>query len=412
MGNMLSVGIQSSNILQIVGDVTKKETQLKIINSTMEKWRQIDVLKFSLNDRVNNAGAAFPDAKGTQTCTSDDESFDKTFDLNLKSVIQITRLAIPHLIATKGAIVNISSMASLNYAIQKIPFYAFSKAALDQYTRALALELIERGVRVNSVNPGIIDTKFMNAAGMPQSSVNQFWNFWDEHRNVMPLGVGSTDDIAEAVAFLCDKAKSRYIVGQCLVVDGGTSIVMGMDAYKHETIIIYIYNTLFKYDIQITCNLLTFIYTLIRFLATYIKLLNVEGTYKWSTFYRSSDPENNYKWTIGSSLFFAMNVYTTTGYGSIAPETRGGQWLTIIYGFIFVPVTLVIVRDLGQWSLLYITRTYARLVLKFSFIAKNNNCFQVQNLAVKSAYDNIYIIVVTKSEIQAGIIKIILSNFV
>ncbi|KHJ84930.1 Ion channel, partial [Oesophagostomum dentatum] len=93
--------------------------------------------------------------------------------------------------------------------------------------------------------------------------------------------------------------------------------------------------------------------------AAYVEMLDVEGTYKWSTFYRSSDPENNYKWTYASSFFFAMNVYTTTGYGSIAPETRAGQWFVIIYGFIFVPVTLVVVRDLGQWGLLAVTRVYA-----------------------------------------------------
>ncbi|WKX95788.1 hypothetical protein Q1695_012332 [Nippostrongylus brasiliensis] len=97
----------------------------------------------------------------------------------------------------------------------------------------------------------------------------------------------------------------------------------------------------------------------------YIDMLNVEGTYKWSTFYRSADPENNYKWTYASSFFFAMNVYTTTGYGSIAPETRAGQWFVIIYGFIFVPVTLVVIRDLGQWLLLGLTRVYARTLLKY-----------------------------------------------
>ncbi|KAK6013684.1 Ion channel [Ostertagia ostertagi] len=96
--------------------------------------------------------------------------------------------------------------------------------------------------------------------------------------------------------------------------------------------------------------------------AAYIDMLNTEGSYKWSTFDRSSDPENNYKWTYASSFFFAMNVYTTTGYD------RAGQWFVIIYGFIFVvPVTLVVVRDLGQWLLLVITRFYAKMLLKYRF---------------------------------------------
>lgn len=51
--------------------------------------------------------------------------------------------------------------------------------------------------------------------------------------------------------------------------------------------------------------------------------------------------------------------------GSIAPETRPGQWFVIIYGFIFVPVTLVVIRDLGQWLLLVITRVYARMLLRY-----------------------------------------------
>ncbi|VDM61459.1 unnamed protein product [Angiostrongylus costaricensis] len=97
----------------------------------------------------------------------------------------------------------------------------------------------------------------------------------------------------------------------------------------------------------------------------YVKMLNVEGTYRWSTFYRSDDPENNYKWTFASSFFFAMNVYTTTGYGSISPETDAGKWFVIVYGFIFVPVTLVVIRDLGQWLLLAITKIYARILLKY-----------------------------------------------
>ncbi|VDO52730.1 unnamed protein product [Haemonchus placei] len=114
--------------------------------------------------------------------------------------------------------------------------------------------------------------------------------------------------------------------------------------------------------------------------AAYIDMLNTEGSYKWSTFYRSDDPRNNYKWTYASSFFFAMNVYTTTGYGSIAPETRSGQWFVIIYGFIFVPVTLVVIRDLGQWLLLVITRNYAKILLKCR--RKSNNLNEVIRLPI------------------------------
>ncbi|KAK6022402.1 Ion channel [Ostertagia ostertagi] len=119
--------------------------------------------------------------------------------------------------------------------------------------------------------------------------------------------------------------------------------------------------------------------------AAYIDMLNTEGrAINGLRSDRSSDPENNYKWTYASSFFFAMNVYTTTGYGSIAPETRAGQWFVIIYGFIFVPVTLVVVRDLGQWLLLVITRFYAKMLLKYrrSTGRKSDNTNEVIRLPI------------------------------
>ncbi|KAE9420140.1 hypothetical protein Angca_008899, partial [Angiostrongylus cantonensis] len=97
----------------------------------------------------------------------------------------------------------------------------------------------------------------------------------------------------------------------------------------------------------------------------YVTLLEQESAYKGSTLYKSDDPDNNYKWTFGSALFFSMNVYTTTGYGSIAPESIAGKSCVIMYGFLFVPLTLVVLRDLGQWALVHITKIYAHLLIMF-----------------------------------------------
>ncbi|KAK5969447.1 Ion channel [Trichostrongylus colubriformis] len=97
----------------------------------------------------------------------------------------------------------------------------------------------------------------------------------------------------------------------------------------------------------------------------YVTLLQQESAYKGSTFYKSEDPDNNYKWTFGSAFFFSMNVYTTTGYGSIAPESIAGKSCVMVYGFIFVPLTLVVLRDLGQWALVHTTKIYARLLIMF-----------------------------------------------
>ncbi|WKY08457.1 hypothetical protein Q1695_007743 [Nippostrongylus brasiliensis] len=95
----------------------------------------------------------------------------------------------------------------------------------------------------------------------------------------------------------------------------------------------------------------------------YVTLLQQESAYKGSTFYKADDPDNNYKWTFGSAFFFSMNVYTTTGYGSIAPESIAGKSCVMVYGFIFVPLTLVVLRDLGQWALVHTTKIYARLLI-------------------------------------------------
>lgn len=97
----------------------------------------------------------------------------------------------------------------------------------------------------------------------------------------------------------------------------------------------------------------------------YIELMKLEGQYKGSTYFKLEDPENNWKWTFESAFFFSMNVYTTTGYGSIAPESTLGQLLVCIYGFIFVPVTLVALRDLGQFFLVHLTKLYAHGIQKF-----------------------------------------------
>ncbi|RCN51080.1 Ion channel [Ancylostoma caninum] len=96
----------------------------------------------------------------------------------------------------------------------------------------------------------------------------------------------------------------------------------------------------------------------------YVELLNTDGVFKWSTYYKTDEPDH-WKWTFGSSYFYACNVYTTVGYGSIAPETYAAKWFTMLYGTLFCPLTWIIVRDFGQLALVYLTTVYARLKLKF-----------------------------------------------
>ncbi|PIO60709.1 Ion channel, partial [Teladorsagia circumcincta] len=97
----------------------------------------------------------------------------------------------------------------------------------------------------------------------------------------------------------------------------------------------------------------------------YVAMLNSDGLFKWSTYYKTDEPDH-WKWTFGSSYFYAMNVYTTVGYGSIAPDTFASRCFTMLYGAIFCPMTWIIIRDLGQLALVYLTTVYARLKLRFT----------------------------------------------
>ncbi|KAK6040276.1 Ion channel, partial [Cooperia oncophora] len=98
---------------------------------------------------------------------------------------------------------------------------------------------------------------------------------------------------------------------------------------------------------------------------TYVTLLKQESHYVGSTFHKAEDMKNNMQWTFGSSCFFSMNVYTTTGYGSIAPSSTLGKACVVVYGLLFVPLTLVVIRHLGNSALVMLTNIYANAVIRW-----------------------------------------------
>ncbi|VDO21282.1 unnamed protein product [Heligmosomoides polygyrus] len=100
-----------------------------------------------------------------------------------------------------------------------------------------------------------------------------------------------------------------------------------------------------------------------EFKKDYKDLLAFDNVYKWSTYYRT---EVQYKWNPWSSTFFAMNLYTTVGYGTIAAETILGVWMVMLYTMLFCPMTMVISRDLGQFGLVYLTKLYGYIKFKFT----------------------------------------------
>ncbi|VDO72999.1 unnamed protein product [Haemonchus placei] len=102
--------------------------------------------------------------------------------------------------------------------------------------------------------------------------------------------------------------------------------------------------------------------TIMKFQSTYISLLKDESLYEGSTYWKASDAEN-FKWTYASAFFFSMNLYTTTGYGSIAAESMLGRICVMWYSMLTIPITLVVIRDLGQATLVCITKVYTLKVV-------------------------------------------------
>jgi NAD(P)-dependent dehydrogenase (short-subunit alcohol dehydrogenase family) len=190
----------------IVADVTASDAPSRIVGGAIEAFGGLDAL-------VNAAGVF---AGGALQAT-DDAAWDNMLDVNLSAPFRLMREAAPHLAASHGAIVNISSIAGLR-SFPGIVAYCVSKAALDQLTRCAALELAPQQVRVNAVNPGVVVTNLHRRSGMAE---DVYAAFLERAKETHPLGrAGSSDEIAELIYFLCSK-KSAWITGETISIDGG-----------------------------------------------------------------------------------------------------------------------------------------------------------------------------------------------
>ncbi|XP_018395008.1 PREDICTED: 3-oxoacyl-[acyl-carrier-protein] reductase FabG-like [Cyphomyrmex costatus] len=190
----------------VTGDLANENDVKNIIDSTIKRYGKLDVL-------INNAGIT---EFGTIETVSL-KQYDNIMNVNVRSVFQLTTLAVPYLIKTKGNIVNISSVAGLRPSKTSTP-YSMSKAALDQFTRCVALELASQQVRVNSVNPGAVITDILRNTGMNQEQIKIFYEKMKEKH---ALGrTGDTLEIAKSIAFLASDDAS-FITGVTIPVDGG-----------------------------------------------------------------------------------------------------------------------------------------------------------------------------------------------
>ncbi|XP_039959532.1 uncharacterized oxidoreductase TM_0325-like [Bactrocera tryoni] len=193
-----------AELLLITADVTTDAE--KIIKTTIDKFRQLDVL-------VNNAG--FGELGSILDIQVD--QFDRVMNTNLRSVFLLTKYAAPHLVKSQGNIVNVSSVAGLR-SFPTSSVYCTSKAALDQFTRCIALDLAPNNVRVNAVNPGTIVTEFHKRMGLTET---EYVKLLEHAKSTHALGrVGVAKEVADAIIFLASDSSS-FITGATLPIDGG-----------------------------------------------------------------------------------------------------------------------------------------------------------------------------------------------
>ncbi|XP_018584164.1 uncharacterized protein LOC108920120 isoform X4 [Scleropages formosus] len=188
------------------GDLTDEEMVKMLVEQTISRYGRLDVL-------VNSAGIL---TMGSIE-TTDLAQYDKVMNINVRSVYHLTQLCVPHLIQTKGSIVNVSSVNGQR-SFPGVLAYCMSKSAIDQFTRCTALELASKQVRVNSVCPGVIITEVHRRAGLDEE---QYAKFLERCKETHALGrPGKVEEVASAIAFLASDAAS-FITGINMPIDGG-----------------------------------------------------------------------------------------------------------------------------------------------------------------------------------------------
>jgi NAD(P)-dependent dehydrogenase (short-subunit alcohol dehydrogenase family) len=191
----------------LAADVTSEPDCARMVAHALERFGRLDILD-------NNVGIG-----GKATVVEEtQERWDRIMRVNVASTFLASKHAIPAMIASAGggAIVNISSISALRP--RGLTAYSTSKGAVIALTRAMAVDHAADGIRVNCVAPGAVYTPMVYAPGM-SAEVRE------RRRLASPMAVeGSGWDIGNAVVFLAS-ARARFVTGQTLVVDGGTTLV-------------------------------------------------------------------------------------------------------------------------------------------------------------------------------------------
>jgi NAD(P)-dependent dehydrogenase (short-subunit alcohol dehydrogenase family) len=197
-------------------DVTSAASVQQLVESCVAQHGRIDIL-------INNVGRSEPGCPATMS----EAVWDSQIDINLKSVYLTCRFVLPIMEAQgSGAIVSIGSIAGLRYIGKAQIAYNTSKAALLQFSKATAVMYAKKGVRLNCVVPGLMDTPYTTQMASRYAD-GDYAKFKEQREGQVPMGyMGDAWDVANAAVFLVSE-EARYVTGQEIVVDGGITSSTG-----------------------------------------------------------------------------------------------------------------------------------------------------------------------------------------
>jgi meso-butanediol dehydrogenase/(S,S)-butanediol dehydrogenase/diacetyl reductase len=197
--------------MTLVADVSDWRAMERAVTKVVKTFRYLHVM-------VNNAGIF----EGSTVTRTKPEEWERVMAVNAGGVFNGSRAALPHLLRTRGCIVNTSSVSGLR-GDWNMSAYNASKGAVSNLTRAMALDYSSKGVRVNAVAPSLTLTEMTKGAAKNKRVMQKF------HER-MPLGrIAMPEDIAAVIAFLASD-DARFITGVILPVDGGVSASNGQPA--------------------------------------------------------------------------------------------------------------------------------------------------------------------------------------
>ncbi len=203
------IGAAGGSVMAVRADVGAMAGCETIIEETVRRFGRIDVL-------VNAAGIVVDGSVETAKI----EDWDRSMDVNVKSVFLLSRLAMPYLRKTKGSIVNVASVVAIK-GVKNRAIYSATKGAMLALSQSMAAEYVSEGIRINCVSPGTVASPSLigrvNKTDDPEAAMRNFVSR-------QPLGrLGTSDEVAKAIVFAAAQGIG-FMTGANIVVDGGMTI--------------------------------------------------------------------------------------------------------------------------------------------------------------------------------------------